>query len=183
MQILGNENLCNLEDAKVVQPIAKRKLVLIQINSPVLKKLRAMLSEEYPIIDVDSEKEAVQLVDKQHDNISAILFNVELCKQSGFWLQKVLNEDKRFVGIPNIGIATVEGSDDYKLCIEAGANEYFEPPFRKELVMLRLNNTIRGKDSATFSEVEKILKRLLWGSGMLTGLSSATPLGLVLDPD
>ena len=48
MQILGNENLCNLEDAKVVQPIAKRKLVLIQINSPVLKKLRAMLSEEYP---------------------------------------------------------------------------------------------------------------------------------------
>ena len=62
MQILGNENLCNLEDAKVVQPIAKRKLVLIQINSPVLKKLRAMLSEEYPIIDVDSEKEAVQLV-------------------------------------------------------------------------------------------------------------------------
>ena len=97
MQILENENLFSLEDAKVVQPLAKRKLVLVQINSPSLKKLRAILSEEYPIIDVDSEKEAVQLVDKQHDNISAILFNVELCKQSNFWLQKVLNEDKRFV--------------------------------------------------------------------------------------
>ena len=117
MQILENENLFSLDDAKVVQPLAKRKLVLVQINSPSLKKLRAMLSEEYPIIDVDSEKEAVQLVDKQHDNISAILFNVELCKQSNFWLQKVLNEDKRFVGIPNIGISAVADSDDYKLCI------------------------------------------------------------------
>ena len=116
----------NIDDAKVVQPLAKRKLVLVQINSPSLKKFRAMLSEEYPIIDVDSEKEAVQLVDKQHDNISAVLFNVELCKQSGFWLQKVLNEDKRFVGIPNIGISTVADSEDYKLCIAAGANEYFE---------------------------------------------------------
>ena len=160
MQILENENLFSLDDVKVVQPLAKRKLILVQINSPSLKKLRAMLSEEYPIIDVDSEKEAVQLVDKQHDNISAILFNVELCKQSNFWLQKVLNEDKRFVGIPNIGVSTVTDSVDYKLCIAAGANEYFEPPFRKELVMLRINNAIRGKDSATFSEVEKILKEL-----------------------
>ena len=160
MQILENENISNIYDAKVVQPIAKRKLVLVQINSPALKKFRAMLSEEYPIIDVDSEKEALQLVDRQHDNISAVLFNVEMCKQSGFWLQKKLNEDKRFVGIPNIAVSAVADSGDYIACIEAGANDFFEPPFHKELIMLRINNTIRGKDSATFSEVEKILKEL-----------------------
>ena len=160
MQILENENIFNIDDAKVVQPIAKRKLVLVKINNPVLKKFRAMLSEEYPIVDVNSEKEAVQLVDKQHDSISAILFDVELCKESGFWLQQKLNEDKRFVGIPNIAVSAVANSDDYRLCIAAGANEYFEPPFQKELVMLRITNCIKGKDSATFSEVEKILKEL-----------------------
>ena len=160
MQILENENIFNIEDAKVVQPIAKRKLVLVKINNPALKKFRAMLSEEYPIVDVNSEKEAVQLVDKQHDSISAILFDVELCKESGFWLQQKLNEDKRFVGIPNIAVSAVANSDDYRLCIAAGANEYFEPPFQKELVMLRITNCIKGKDSATFSEVEKILKEL-----------------------
>ena len=160
MQIIGNENIFDLDDAKVVQPIAKRKLVLVKINDPTLKKFRAMLSEEYPIIDVDSEKEALQLVDKQHDNISAILFNVEVCKQSNFWLQEKLNEDKRFVGIPNIAVSAVANSDDYKLCIAAGASEYFEPPFHKELVMLRIINSVKGKDSATFSEVEKILREL-----------------------
>ena len=160
MQILENENIFNIDDAKVVQPIAKRKLVLVKIDNPAFQEFRDMLSEEYPIIDVDSEKEAVQLVDKQHDSISAVLFNVELCKESGFWLQKKLNEDKRFVGIPNIAVSATANSDDYKHCIEAGANEYFEPPFRKQLVMLRINNAIRGKDSATFSEVEKILKEL-----------------------
>ena len=160
MQILENENIFNIDDTKVVQPIAKRKLVLVKIDNPAFQEFRDMLSEEYPIVDVDSEKEAVQLVDKQHDSISAVLFNVELCKESGFWLQKKLNEDKRFVGIPNIAVSATANSDDYKHCIEAGANEYFEPPFRKQLVMLRNNNAIRGKDSATFSEVEKILKEL-----------------------
>lgn len=160
MQILENEKLLNLDDAKVVQPIAKRKLVLIKIKDPALKNFRTLLSEEYPIVDVDSEEEALQLVDQQHDSISAILFNVKLCKKSGFWLQKKLNEDKRFVGIPNIAVSAVTNTDDYKLCIAAGANEYFEPPFHKELIKLRIINCIKGKDSATFSEVEKILKEL-----------------------
>ena len=160
MQILENEKLLNLDDAKVVQPIAKRKLVLIKIKDPALKNFRTLLSEEYPIVDVDSEEEALQLVDQQHDSISAILFNVELCKKSGFWLQKKLNEDKRFVGIPNIAVSAVTNTDDYKLCIAAGANEYFEPPFHKELIKLRIINCIKGKDSATFSEVEKILNEL-----------------------
>lgn len=160
MQILENENLYDIEDAKVIKPISKRKLVLLDLRDSSLKKFRAMLSEEFPIIDVDSEKEAVQLIDKQHDNISAVLFNVELCKKNNFWLQKSMEEDKRFVGIPSIAISTVPDSDDYKMCLDAGVNEYFKPPFKRELVMLRLNNAIKSKDSATFSEVEKILKEL-----------------------
>ena len=160
MQILETENLYDIEDAKVIKPISKRKLVLLDLRDSSLKKFRAMLSEEFPIIDVDSEKEAVQLIDKQHDNISAVLFNVELCKKNNFWLQKSMEEDKRFVGIPSIAISTAPDSDDYKMCLDAGANEYFEPPFKRELVMLRLNNAIKSKDSATFSEVEKILKEL-----------------------
>lgn len=160
MQILENENLYDIEDAKIIKPISKRKLVLLDLRDSSLKKFRAMLSEEFPIIDVDSEKEAVQLIDKQHDNISAVLFNVELCKKNNFWLQKSMEEDKRFVGIPSIAISTVPDSDDYKMCLDAGVNEYFEPPFKRELVMLRLNNAIKSKDSATFSEVEKILKEL-----------------------
>ena len=160
MQIVENENLNDIEDAKVVKPISKRKLILVDLRDSALKKLRSMLSEEFPIVDVDSEKEAVQLIDKQHDNISAVLFNVELCKKNGFWLQKNMDEDKRFVGIPSIAISTIPDCDDYKMCLDAGANEYFEPPFQRELVMLRLNNAIRSKDSATFSEVEKILKEL-----------------------
>lgn len=160
MQILENENLYDIEDAKIIKPISKRKLVLLDLRDSSLKKFRAMLSEEFPIIDVDSEKEAVQLIDKQHDNISAVLFNVELCKKNNFWLQKSMEEDKRFVGIPSIAISTVPDSDDYKMCLDAGVNEYFKPPFKRELVMLRLNNAIKSKDSATFSEVEKILKEL-----------------------
>ena len=114
MQILENENIFNIEDAKVVQPIAKRKLVLVKIKGNALKKFRTLLSEQYPIVDVESEEEALQLVDKKHDSISAVLFNVELCKKSGFWLQQKLNEDKRFVGIPNIAVFQITEIDRLK---------------------------------------------------------------------
>jgi diguanylate cyclase (GGDEF)-like protein len=128
--------------------------------TPAFKELRRCLSETHPLLDVDNNEEAVRLVDKLHDHISAVLFCIENEKKAGFELLKKMNDDKRFVDIPTIAVADREGSDDFKAALAAGANEYFEPPFKKELISLRIKNAIRSKDSATFSEVEKILRAL-----------------------
>lgn len=118
------------------------------------------MSETFPLVDVATEDDAIRLIDKHHDNISAILFNLEQCKKNGFTLQKQLEADKRFVGIPNIAVTTESSEEDYLDCMNAGVNEYIEPPFRKKLILLRLNNAIKSKDSATFSEVERMLREL-----------------------
>ena len=128
--------------------------------APALGDLRANLSKSHPLINVDNETEALRLVDKQHDHISAVLFDAEWGKRTHFSLLQKMNDDKRFVGIPTIAVSSVPDSEIYRQCIEAGANEYFEPPFKPELVALRIKNAVRSKDSATFSEVERILKEL-----------------------
>ena len=150
----------DLKDAKVIQPIELRKLVLVNLMAPALGDLRANLSKSHPLINVDNETEALRLVDKQHDHISAVLFDAEWGKRTHFSLLQKMNDDKRFVGIPTIAVSSVPDSEIYRQCIEAGANEYFEPPFKPELVALRIKNAVRSKDSATFSEVERILKEL-----------------------
>lgn len=150
----------DLKDAKVIQPIEKRKLILVNLMAPALRPLRLCLSENHPLIDVDSDEEAIRLVDKQHDHISAVLFDVETARKKNFALLKKMNDDKRFVGIPTIAVSDSANSDFCGQCLEAGANEYFEPPFKKELIALRIKNAVRSKDSATFSEVERILKEL-----------------------
>ncbi len=150
----------DLKDAKVIQPIELRKLVLVNLIAPALGDLRANLSKSHPLINVDNETEALRLVDKQHDHISAVLFDAEWGKRTHFSLLQKMNDDKRFVGIPTIAVSSVPDSEIYRQCIEAGANEYFEPPFKPELVALRIKNAVRSKDSATFSEVERILKEL-----------------------
>ena len=137
-----------------------RKLVLVNLMAPAIGELRACLSKSHPLIDVDNEIEAINLVDKQHDHISAVLFDAEWGAKTHFSLLQKMNDDKRFVGIPTIAVSSTAGSEIYKQCIEAGANEYFEPPFRQDLVALRIKNTVRSKDSATFSEVERILREL-----------------------
>lgn len=128
--------------------------------APALGDLCANLSKSHPLINVDNETEALRLVDKQHDHISAVLFDAEWGKRTHFSLLQKMNDDKRFVGIPTIAVSSVPDSEIYRQCIEAGANEYFEPPFKPELVALRIKNAVRSKDSATFSEVERILKEL-----------------------
>lgn len=154
------QSLSDLKDAKVTQSIMKRKLILINLAGPALREFRDFLSETHPIVDVATEDEAIRLIDKQHDSISAILFDLEQCKRNGFSLQRQLEADKRFVGIPNIAVTTKPSETDYLDCLNAGANEYIEPPFRKELILLRINNAIKSKDSATFSEVERMLREL-----------------------
>ena len=150
----------SLKDAKVTQSIMKRKLILVNLAGPALREFRDFLSETHPLVDVNTEDEAIRLIDKQHDSISAILFDLEQCKRNGFSLQRQLEADKRFVGIPNIAVTTNPSEMDYLDCLNAGANEYIEPPFRKELILLRINNAIKSKDSATFSEVERMLREL-----------------------
>lgn len=150
----------SLKDAKVTQSIMKRKLILVNLAGPALREFRDFLSETHPLVDVNTEDEAIRLIDKQHDSISAILFDLEQCKRNGFSLQRQLEADKRFVGIPNIAVTTNPSETDYLDCLNAGANEYIEPPFRKELILLRINNAIKSKDSATFSEVERMLREL-----------------------
>ena len=144
----------------MTQSIMRRKLVLVNLMAPALRDLRAILSENHAIMDVDSEDEAISLIDKQHDNISAILFNLDLCKKNDYALQAKLDADKRFVGIPNIAVTTEPNTDDYLDCLNKGVSEYIEPPFRRELILLRINNAIKSKDSATFSEVERMLREL-----------------------
>lgn len=150
----------DLKDAKVIQPIELRKLVLVNLMDPSVRDLRLHLSESHPLVDVDSDQEAIKIVDKYHDHISAVLFNVEAAQKNHFQLLQKMNDDKRFVGIPIIAVSGTANSKYCQDCLQAGANEYFEPPFKKELIELRIKNAVRSKDSATFSEVERILREL-----------------------
>ena len=45
-------------------------------------------------------------------------------------------------------------------CIKEGISDYIVLPEEDELVRLRVNNAIRSKDSATFAEIEDMLKQL-----------------------
>ena len=149
-----------LKDAKVVLPLECRKLVLVNLNTPALGEFRSYLSENHALIDVASDDETIRIVDKMHDNIAAVLFDVKKARENGFALLKKMNDDKRFVGIPCLAVSETVNPDNCRESLLAGASEYFEPPFRQDLLERRLMNAVRSKDSATFSEVEKILRAL-----------------------
>lgn len=119
-----------------------------------------ILSAEYKVLRHVEESTVLLALNGPREHIAAILFDAPLLSEEGFSLPQLMAEDKRFVAIPLVAVGPDGDTALLSACIRAGASEYFAPPFIPELILLRFNNAVRGKDSATFHEIERMLKEL-----------------------
>lgn len=140
--------------------MAKKRVILRLPKDGAYFDLREILSEDYLLEDTDGEEEALSLLNERQDDIAAIFFHAASESKAGFSLLKRLSSDMRFVAISVIAVDDNPASEYFSECINAGAGEFLVPPFEKELLLLRINNAIRSKDSATFHEIERMLKEL-----------------------
>ena len=135
-------------------------LIAYRIDEERFGELRSIISEHYTIYDVTYEDEIIPLLEVNLGNVIAVMFNAELILDRKFRLIERLNDNKRFVMIPVLAAAYENNEDICVKCMEAGANEYFVPPFNRNVIPLRLNNAVRAKDSVTFHEMEMMLREL-----------------------
>ena len=149
-----------IKDQKLYALNKNMLLIAYGIDEERYGELRSILSEHYTIRDVEYEDEILPLLEINLGRVIAVMFNSEMILDPKFRLIDRVNEDKRFVMIPVIAAAYKDNEECCIKCMEAGANEYFAPPFRKNVIPLRLNNAVRAKDSVTFHEMEMMLREL-----------------------
>ena len=138
----------------------RKKIIVILRHNQTFDQLKQILAEEYDLLEIADKVKAKELIDSDSENIVGLVFEASRAIDDNFSFTKDLEQDKRFIEITAIAVSLKENHDEIIKCISNGINEYIAAPFNRDLVLLRIRNAIRSKDSTTFAEIENILKEL-----------------------
>ena len=118
------------------------------------------MSTTYEVIIAKDTQHMIDLVYGPREKLACVVIDAKRVIEYNFDMHKKIVNDTRFAAVPSITL-TLNPSDEEALrCIDEGMNDYISLPSPDEFVLLRVNNAIRSKDSATFAEIENMLKQL-----------------------
>lgn len=132
------------------------KKILLIGRSNKINDLYSLLSEDYDIISADSAEK----VNTAFQNVSAIIIDSKLAVKNDFAFLRQARNKGTFVFIPLLMITGNPQTDDELQCLSYDVVDFITTPFQKITVKNRIENAIRIKDSASFYEIERMLKAL-----------------------
>ena len=137
-----------------------KTLLLITHEGELPKQFTGLLSQDFELDVFSSEKDAFKALDDDYERYSAVLIDLELTRKTDYEILRLMSTDKIFASIPVIALSDHTPTPEDMDVFEKGFSELLAPPGIRQLVVNRINNAIRAKDSFTYSEMQKMLKQL-----------------------
>ena len=138
----------------------KRTILLVKENSQDASQLCKLLADVYNFMVTTTLEEGLSAVRRMCNNLSAVLVDSELPDHACEAFLKQMSTQKKLQAIPVLVIASEESVSQKIYCLSLGAADFITSPYYKELIVNRISNAIHIKDSATFPELEKMLRSL-----------------------
>lgn len=138
----------------------KKKLLLILPEISETTRFIELLSPEYELLRAADEEEGLRILKQKRKTISAVLLDLDMAKATGFSFFHTVNRNVLYAAIPVIGTLPRPPAEADFACLDVGAADILTPAVSRKLLLRRLSNVIRSKDSATFNEIERMLRAL-----------------------
>ena len=129
-------------------------------DDDLAREFSGLLSEDFELAVFDNERDAFAVLDEDYQRYAAILVDLELTRNTDFEILRLLKTDMIFASIPVIAICDHTPTEEDMEVYDRGFSELLAPPGLRQLIVNRINNAIRAKDSFTYSEMQKMLKQL-----------------------
>ncbi|MDE6092565.1 MAG: diguanylate cyclase [Ruminococcus sp.] len=142
---------------KVLNENQKKKVILlVSDGSEGFKELEAIFSSHYKVIVTYNSNIDYNTIKAQIRQVSAII----LTAAAEIFFRWIAS-DSTVAYIPLlIYCDDTAGMPQSMECLKRGAVDVISPPFHNDLLLHRIENAIRLKDSATFYEIKRMLKEL-----------------------
>ena len=121
-------------------------------------ELREMLQEDYHITENNDLRAVIQFLNDGEIPVDAILLASE--DAAVVELICMLRDNAKFAMTALLLVTGQNLTDKELSLLEMGAVDCLQMPFQQKLVMHRVENAIRFKDSVTYEEMESILRAL-----------------------
>ncbi len=104
--------------------------------------LSDMLEEDYEILQASDGVEGLGVIDKQADEIRAILLDLNMPRLDGFGVLDELKKRGLLSTIPIVVISGETSSDVEIQCLDYGVADFIQRPFNQAIVTHRVHNVI-----------------------------------------
>lgn len=138
----------------------KTQILVIAPSGDLTTEFIEKLSNVFTVFCLDNEEDAYQFLIRRTTEISAVLIDLDLARQSNFSFVDKMSMDKLFTSIPIIALSPNLPTEEDMNCLKHGFSELLTPPSYWPLLEKRINNAIRAKDSLTFNEIVRMLQQL-----------------------
>lgn len=115
----------------------------VALNRDILK---AVLEDEYTVIEARGGREALRILERFEDAVSAVLLDIMMPDMNGLDVLKAIQEDPVLSMIPIIIVSSASEMDYGLRAIELGANDYINKPIDPVLVKLRVKSAIAKRE-------------------------------------
>lgn len=149
----------SIEDKKS-RNVYKPQMIIRLPGCPEYDHFTEIMSEIYDTVIAHDTDEMIEMVMGPREHLACIVVDAKRGIEYNFDMHKKMKSDMRFVSVPTVVLTLEHSREDMLACIKEGISDYIVLPEEDELVRLRVNNAIRSKDSATFAEIENMLKQL-----------------------
>ena len=143
---------------------ARRLVLVVEDNDINREILCSLLEDEFDVIQACDGFEGLQQLEEHYRDLALILLDLYMPNCDGFEFLRRKRQDSRYDTIPLFVCTASTTADDEISCLELGANDFVVKPYNPEIMVNRIHNMIRLRESAS------LVNQL--SQDALTGLSS-----------
>ena len=127
---------------KMSEVITKQKILIADDSEMNRELLAAILEEEYDIIQVNDDVQAVDCLQRQAEEISLLLLDIVMPHMDGFEVLSYMNKEHWIDAIPVVIISSENSPIYIKRGYDLGATDFIGKPFDANMVLRRSANAI-----------------------------------------
>lgn len=120
----------------------KTKVLIVddmEINRDILEDI---LEEKYVILKAQDGIEALDVIDREKNNLSIILLDLMMPMLDGFGVLEELKKRNLLNRIPVIVISSDDTTENERHCFDYGVSDFIKKPFNDAVVKLRVGNVV-----------------------------------------
>ena len=141
-------------------------LLVAEDNPEVAQIVYSTLKDQYNIYFAENGKRALSLLAEQ--NFDCVVSDIEMPEMTGDEFVENARKENKWKSIPIIMLSSHGDEDTIVKLLKAGANDYVQKPFRREILLSRIQAQISANKGTTWNtKLEKLqeLGQLVSGIG------------------
>lgn len=128
--------------------VSKRKILVVDDSYINRQLLCEILSAEYETLEAEDGAQALEQLRSNSTGISAVLLDLIMPRMDGYAFLREQMQDPQISGIPVIVTTQDEGEETEVRALSMGACDFLTKPYRPAVILHRLANTIRMRETA-----------------------------------